>query len=315
MKNTEESKLSMFLTVANYQTGYTAITTTLPNYAANAAILLSIIPQVQTFATQQKVSKMGIAESKDALRKVLEVQTADYGRKLAAYAKLTNNLTLAQEVKIAESTLKQVADTAMRDYGQLMYDRAQPIVASLAPYGITAASQTQLLGAISAYNAIMGKPSAGRVESKLTTKQLVGLLKLGMDTLALMDAAVEIVKVTQPIFYSGYRNARRIIVTGTGSLALKGLVREAVSGQPVKGVTIEFVLNEGVTLSKVAGTKTKVKANVVKKSADKGGFNIKTLPTGNYTVLLKKQGYAEHSTTVYVNSGEPAELIVDLELI
>ena len=62
--------------------------------------------------------------------------TADYARKLGTYAKFTNNTTLAQEVKFTESKLRQVADTAVKDFGQLVYNRAQLIVASLATYGI-----------------------------------------------------------------------------------------------------------------------------------------------------------------------------------
>lgn len=58
------------------------------------------------------------------MKESLIVTTADYTRKLGVYAKFTNNATLAQEVKFTEGKLRQVADTAVKDYAQIVYDRA-----------------------------------------------------------------------------------------------------------------------------------------------------------------------------------------------
>jgi hypothetical protein len=171
MTNQQESRLSMYFTFRDYQVPYTVITNALPNYSANSTIFLNTIPQIQSISEQQKMSKKGLADGKNQLKDTLIVMTADYARKLSAYAKFTNNPTLAQEVKFSEGKLKQVADTAVKDYAQIVYDRAQPIVASLATYGITAATQTSLLNAITAYNASIGKPGVVRTERIQATKQ------------------------------------------------------------------------------------------------------------------------------------------------
>lgn len=309
MTSPQESRLSMYLTFKDYQAPYTTITNALPNYPANSTILLNTIPQIQAISEQQKMSKKGITDGKNSLKESLIVMAADYARKLGAYAKFTNNATLAQEVKFTESKLRQVADTAVKDYAQIVYDRAQPIVASLATYGITAATQTALASAIMAYNASIGKPGAGRSEGTQTTKQLVALFKTADAALANMDAAVEIVRLTQVNFYNGYKSARKVIETGAGSLSVKGMVTDAKTGTPVKGVTVTFSLDGGFTKAKSA-TNT---PDVIKKTADKGGFNIKSLSSGTYQVTLKKVGYADQIITISVNDGEMTILNVSLE--
>ena len=172
MTGQEESRLSMYLSFKDYQAPYTAITNPLPNYTTNSTTFLNTIPQIQAISEQQKISKKGVTDGKNQLKESLIVTSADYFRKLGTYAKFTNNATLAQEVKITESKLRQVADTAVKDYAQIAYDRSQPIVASLAAYGITAATQTALAAAIIAYNTSIGKPGTSRTEGGITTQQL-----------------------------------------------------------------------------------------------------------------------------------------------
>lgn len=309
MTSPQESRLSMYLTFKDYQAPYTAITSALPNYQANSTIFLNTIPQIQAIAEQQKMSKKGITDGKNSLKENLIVMASDYARKLGAYAKFTNNATLAQEVKFTESKLRQVADTAVKDYAQIVYDRAQPIVASLATYGITAATQTALASAITAYNASIGKPGAGRSEGTQITQQLVALFKTADTALANMDAAVEIVRLSQVNFYNGYKAARKVIETGVGSLAVKALITDATTGEPLKGVTVSFSLDG----SQLKAKATNNKPEVVKKTAEKGGFNIKSLLAGTYQVTLKKAGYADQVVSISVNDGELTELNVSLE--
>ena len=309
MTNKQESRLSMYLTFRDFQVPYATITNPLPNYTTNSTAFLNAITQIQAVAEQQKMGKKGVTVIKNQFKESLIVMSADYARKLGVYAKFTNNPTLADDVKFTESKLRQVADTAVKDYAQIVYDRAQPIVASLATYGITPATQTVLLKSISDYNTSIGKPGVTRVEGGKTTQQLDNLFATADSALANMDLAVEIVRLTQVDFYNSYKNARKVIDTGVGSLAVKGLVTDAVSGEPVKGATLSFVLEGNGTMLKGAKKATE---SVVKKTAEKGGFNIKSLPSGMYTVIIKKVGYADQVATVAVADGDLTELNIQL---
>lgn len=295
----------MYLVFRELQPNYTAITSPLPNYTANLTMFLNAIPQIQAVAEQQKVSKKGVTDSKNTLKESLIVLTADYARKLGVYAKFTNNAILAQEVKFTEGKLRQAADTAVRDFAQIVYSRAQPIIASLATYGITAATQAGLLTAINSYNATIGRPKASLTERTQVTKLLDAHFKTAETALAGMDAAVEIVRLTQPAFYAGYKNARRVVLTGRGSLAAKGRVTDAQTGEPVMGAEVLFALDGDTGKAKSARGAAE---GVSKKTAAKGGFNIKSLPSGVYTVTVKKVGYADQTARVAVADGELAEV-------
>ena len=266
----------MYLSFRDYQSAYTATTDPLPNYIDNSTTFGDTITQLQGVAEEQKISKKGVTDLKNILKESLIVPSADYARKLGVFAKFTNNPTLAQEVKFSESKIRQAADTAVRDYAQIVYDRAQANLAALATYGITAATQAALLEGITAYNASIGKPGAGRTESTQTTKLLDKLFKTADTALANMDAAVEIIRVSQPAFYTGYKNARKIVETGNGSLAIKGTVTDARSDEPVKNAILTFTLEGKSSMAKGA----KAGKSIVKKSAAKGGFNIMTAPGG-----------------------------------
>jgi hypothetical protein len=309
MTSQQEDRLSMYLTFKDYQALHVNITETLPNYSENSTLFLNTIPQIQSIWEQQKLSKKGVTDSKNQLKETLIVTTADYARKLGAYAKFTNNAKLAQEVKFSEGKLRQVADTAVKNYGQIVHDLAQPLIRSLTPYGITGETQATLAGAITAYNDSIGKPGAERSEGTQITKQLATLFKTADTALENMDVAVEIIRLTQVDFYNGYKSARKVIETGSGSLSIKGIVTDAKTGLPLKGVTVSFALDGGMMKAAAATT---TEPELVKKTAEKGGFNVKGLASGTYQVTLRKVGYADQVVTISVNDGEMTELNVSL---
>ncbi len=178
MNNYQESKLSMYLVARDYMTANATILTPLPNFATNQTEFQNAITQIQTSGELQNFDKTGIAGSKNQLKQTLVTLAADSSRKLTAYAKFTNNQTLLSENHYSESDLKRRADTNLRDAAQGIYDRAQPIIASLATYGITAATQTALLNAINAFNTAIPKPRLGITEKNNLPRNLLISLKL-----------------------------------------------------------------------------------------------------------------------------------------
>ena len=73
--------------------------------------------------------------------------------------------------------------------------------------------------------------------------------------------------------------------------------------------TFTFAPSNGLLKSAAANGKD----NIVKKTAAKGKFNIKSMPEGTYTVTITKPGYKDQVVTVSVVSGELAKLDVILE--
>lgn len=315
MNSGQEAKNSMYLASKDYLTTNAAIVTPLPNYSGFFTAFQGHITQIQTYAEQQQFDKTGIAENKGQLRSTLVMLAADTSRKLTAYAKFANNQVLMKETKYTESDLNRIADTALRDAAQGIYDRAQTNLTALATYGVTAATQTSLQNAITGFVTSIPKPRLGIADKKQTTTQLANLFKQADAALGNIDTLVEIVRLSQPSFYKGYKAVRKIVEMGTGSLTLKGLVTDAATGEPLKGVTINFCPECVEPTQKAAAngmSAAKEEVVLTKRTAEKGGFNIKSLPEGVYKVTIKKNGYKDQVVTVAVTDGDMGDLNIEL---
>ncbi|MEI7596839.1 MAG: carboxypeptidase-like regulatory domain-containing protein [Bacteroidota bacterium] len=307
MTTEQENKFSMQLTTRDFLTTNATITATLPNYAGIFTAIQTGITQIQSIREQQEFDKTGIAANKAQLKTSLIATAIDVARKTKAYATLTNNVVLLKEVDYTESDLKKSADTILKDICQVIYSRANANLAALATYGVSAATLTSLLNLLNSYSTWIPKPKLGIADKKIATEQLASLIKTLDDNFNKIDALVEIIRSTQPAFYSQYKNVRRIIASGSGSLSAKGKITDMASGDGLKGATITFMAN---------ADNKKTKASllpIVKKSANMGGFNIKTLAEGSYNVTISKAGYKDAVVTVYVNNSELSVLDVALE--
>jgi len=312
MKSRQESKLSMYLAVNDYLTTNAAVVNPLPNYSGYSAAFWCAIGQIQSNSEQQMFDKSGLKANKDQLKETLCMLVSDSSRKLQAYARYANNQLLLSETRFTESELDKAADNVLRDYAQGIYDRAQSNLTALTAYGITAATQAALQNTINGYVAAIPKPRVGRTETKQSTQQLAAAFADADSALESIDATVEIVKLLQPNFYNGYKSVRKLISTGRSKLAVKGLVTDLLSGEPLKKAVLTFATDGNGLMVQSATTGTPPNPLLVKKSANKGGFIVKSLPAGSYTVSCSKSGYAGQTATLTVAEGELSDLRMQL---
>jgi hypothetical protein len=309
MTHKQESKYSMKLAVRDFFNKNATITATLPGYGALYALYLANIAQIQLIREQQEIDKSGIKDNKDLLRVDLVTKAYDVGKKTEVYAKMNNNVILAKEVHYSETDLSKAADSKLKDRALLIYDRANANLAALATYGITAAVLTALKNAIDLFNASIPSTRTGKTETKAATDQLAKLFKSDDDLLAKFDLLVEVVRLSQPAFYSAYKDNRKVIDTANGSLALTALITDAINGEGIKGAKATFVLQNGT--NKVATAK--MEKPLVKITALKGIFKIKSLADGIYIVTIEKTGFKTVTVTVNIANGEMTVLEVKLE--
>lgn len=177
-------------------------------------------------------------------------------------------------------------------------------------YFINEETQTILQAAINDFSSSMSAPRLGATSKGQLTQQLVVLFKRAEVAETRMNASVELIRSSNPDFYNGYQAAGKVIKRGNTSLSVKGVVTEAQTSNPVKGVTVTFIpVNGTAKLSQSSGNG----AGLVKKTAAKGGFNIKSLEGGTYQVLFQKPGYAESTQEVNVTNGELCVVNATLE--
>ena len=309
MTSKQESKYSMKLAVRDFLNKNATVTATLPGYGTLFALYLANIAQIQVIREQQEIDKSGIKDNKDLLRVDLVTKAYDVGKKTEVYAKMNNNAILAKEVHYSETELNKAADSKLKDKALLIYDRANANLAALATYGITAAVLTALKNAIDLFNAAIPSTRTGKTETKTATDQLAKLFKSDDELLAKFDLLVEIIRVSQPVFYSAYKDNRKVIETGTSSLALTATITNKETGEGEKGVKVTFVSQNGALKS----TSVKAEKPIVKITAAKGIFKIKTMADGTYTATIHKSGFKEQIVTVTIAQGEMTELIIELE--
>jgi hypothetical protein len=92
---------------------------------------------------------------------------------------------------------------------------------------------------------------------------------------------------------------------GTHSLAVRGTITDADTKETIKGITITFLHPDG----------TNLQPPVIKKSAAKGGFTVKTMAEGIYKVKLSKVGYNDLVITIVVNEDEQCKMNAEISKI
>jgi hypothetical protein len=249
-------------------------------------------------AEEQITDTKGVTKNKLQLRNQLNTLGADNARKLTAYARLTNNQELLGKANYCASDFVRSMDYAIRDYAQIIYDCAEPIVDQLARFGITAATQSEFRSAIDEYFDVLPSPALVKINRIQATEKILKLIDTGNTYVANMAAAVETIRLSEPIFYFGFKMAQKVIVRGRVKLSVKGQTFDA-NDKPLPRVTMTVTLNRAVVL--------------VKKTSANGGFNIKSLDTGTYQFTFKKAGYGDQTVIVNVNDGEMSRVKVKLE--
>jgi uncharacterized membrane protein len=311
MNSKQQSKYNMYLTTDEFLTANSSVTLLLPNFSRFNATFQNGILEIRMSNEQQSFDKSGIAGNKSQLRKLLVTLAADASRKTQAYATIENNQILLSESKFTESHLKKASDSELEAYAQGIYDKSREHIQDLIPYGITEETQTAFLKAIADFRMAIPTPRNGTISTKLSTDQIAKAFVSCDEALGKIDALVEIVRISHPEFYNGYRSARKIIRFGTGTLQIKGSVVDVNTGEGLKGAVLRFALNDSNNglMKSTADNGIEV---LVKRAAKLGGFNIKSLPEGMYTVTIQKNGYADVTTSIAVTNGETAKLNVEL---
>ena len=302
MTNKQESYEKMSVASASFLFANHSITSELPSFSKYFTIVNEANGRITILATQQEMDKSGNSKNKNLLRATLVAQSMDVARKTTAYATNENDNVLLALVNYCESDLTKCSDTKMIGISQVICDSANAHIEALNTYSVSPASITTLQQLITDYSEAIPKVRIGKTDSTEATKQLAEEFKLLLTTWAKIDTLIEMLCTSSPAFYNEYQNVRKIIDTGVGYLSVKGSVTDAVSGEPIKGVTVEFYASRSRDL----------KPYLVKKTADKGGLNINSMPVDTYRIVAKKEGYVEHTSSLSVNDGETSFLNISI---
>jgi len=298
MTNKQESKFKMALSTDEFLLKNESLTKDLPEYGTIVTEFRGTLTKIKLIDGQQKNVRTGVAKDKRDIKNSLIAMAAENSGKVFAFAKVSNNKTLMDEVNFSNSDIGRMTDVAIRTYADELNKKMVTLLESLGKYGITAETQKKFAETLAAYENSLVKPRISIAEKREATKELQSLF-ISLDSqISKLDAIIGIIRYNEVNFYNGYRTVRKLVNTNAGVVALKATASDIVTSEPLKGVL--FTLTSDATV-------------LTKRTADKGSFHIRNMKPGTYEVAVKKDGYKEKALSVSINDSERSELKVELE--
>lgn len=301
MTSKQDSKLKMLLTARIFLLSSPAILAKLPNCAEFMTALDAAITQIQNTSEQGSYSTKGVTDNKQQLRDTLSTLTVDNSAKMQAYARYNHDTVLLAETKFTSTSLRKIPALELVDSAKGLYSRIQENIDKVTDYNLTVTTQTAFKTAIDAYVESIPQTRQSQLKSKENTLKEAQAFADADEALSNIDTLVEIVKLTEPAFYAGYKNARKIVEQGTGTLQVQGTVIEADTQKPIPVATLTFRLSGQTEVA------------LEKETAAKGGFIIKSLPEGIYDVTITKVGFKTQTISITVRWDELCNVEVELE--
>jgi hypothetical protein len=266
-----------------------SLTSRLPTFTVLRSSFDANIKQIGTLGQQQEADISGLRKQKEDLRMALTQKDLDISRRVVAFAKITKDPVLAKKAYYTETNLMKSSDNEFISACLVIYAAAENNLAVLSDYGVTEEILSSLKATIDEFKSVVDTPKEGYTEKKQATDQLAKLFADQATLLDNMDVLIEMLKDTQPAFYAEYQDTRKVTYH-TGSITVKGMATEAATGEPLSGVTMSFALDGEVKMEKV--------------TAAAGGFTIKSMEEGTYTVTASRLGYVTQTLTVNVLDDE-----------
>jgi hypothetical protein len=223
----------------------------------------------------------------------------DLSSNLSSFFWIKGDMKMYLEVKFTESSLKKTSDNEfVRICGNLLVV-AQDYLEQLADRNITEqtlADDGALLENFVSEKQVFIDTRRERFE---VIAQLNKQIKTTNFDLKAIDSIVDSLSVSQPVLAGDYWKARDIRKTAGSKIVLKGKVYDSVTNQPLPGAVMSIVRTD--SLKALASAPELVKTVKIKSAG--GGFQLKSLPAGNYQVTVTYYGYNDQQITASVNEG------------
>ncbi len=275
MNSRQESKLSMYHTVLrHFEENETLIKTIVP--FENAITELRATVEAISKAVQQQLrSTTGATLSKNEARSTLTRLTVEMADALYAYAADTSNHILKEAADLNRSDLRRYKDEELAPQCTNILQLAQAQGNNLDPYGIAPTTITALKTAADNYTAAVTGPRHAIAQRVTYRKNLEALYKKADAILKdRIDKLVPRFLGTNADFVSTFAADRSMIKPYSTVTQLRGVVLNSETQKPVRNASIQLV-EMGLSIQ----------------SSTTGGFLIKPLQKGAYTLNISKPGF------------------------
>ena len=299
MTSLQIKKLKMYMALRVLLGANLAILEKLPNATVLLTALDNAIADIQSNIALQQASGNEQKEQLEKLHDKVVQDAMDASRKTGAYADAIDNKALLKDSQLAESKISRLKDIELIQIAKGMYNLVNTNLEQLTPYGLTADTQTTFLSDIALFEAFIPQQGNAGLDKKNITKALNESYKTADKVVSHFDKLLEIVRLTEPKFYADYKALRRIEMP-TDVVQLVAKITDAVTGAGIPNVSVSLQLNGSSA------------DPIVKQTAEKGGFQIKSLENGIYTVTVEKIGYLTQTLTLTLPGDEQYSMEVKM---
>ena len=299
MTSLQIKKLKMYMALRVLLGANLAILEKLPNATVLLTALDNAIADIQSNIALQQASGNEQKEQLEKLHDKVVQDAMDASRKTGAYADAVDNKALLKDSQLAESKISRLKDIELIQIAKGMYNLVNTNLEQLTPYGLTADTQTTFLSDIALFEAFIPQQGNAGLDKKNITKALNESYKTADKVVSHFDKLLEIVRLTEPKFYADYKALRRIEMP-TDVVQLVAKITDAATGAGIPNVTVSLQLNGSSA------------DPIVKQTAEKGGFQIKSLENGIYTVTVEKIGYLTQTLTLTLPGDEQYSMEVKM---
>jgi hypothetical protein len=299
MTNLQIQKLRMYIALSILLKENPAILAKLPNGTKLLTALDNAIADIQANNLRQQESDAILREQLEELHKNLVNNIIATSRKMQAFADSKKSNALLKDIKFTKTDLANISDIELVQIAKKLHETVNLYLAELEKYELDAETQKTLLADITVYETTTPKLDKWLRDQKEITNILRVNFKTADEIVASIDKQVEIVHYSEPEFYKKYKTTRKIDVP-VDVVQLVAKITDAERGTGVPNATVAFTLNDSTA------------EPIVKQTAEKGGFQIKTIASGIYTVTVVKLGYITQTFTITLPGDEPYSLNVKL---
>ena len=211
MNHHVQNKLKMYKAVVNTCTINASDWNSLLAFGDTFNSVRVKIDDVEALILEQATRLSGVRAHKDKRKKEIIDNMKIVAGRLIAYAKVTGNVLLKEQVKFSPSKLKTGAEARLLQFLDIVLQKAQEQVGNLGTYGVTQQAIDELAAERTELNQLLGSVRSAIIERREFTlairnsmKEIDGILKEELDKLAVT------LKAVSPKFCERYKAARDI---------------------------------------------------------------------------------------------------------
>jgi len=299
MTSLQDQKLKMYLVLRVLLRSEPAILAKLPNGEEYLNALDGVIQGIMSITQRKNEGTGSIKNRQTQLSDQLKVRLQEDATKLKTYANYKGNNPLIAFCTLSDSKLSKMKEIETIVYSKSLYGYVNESLTDLAKYQLTADTQASLLDLISNFEVTNPELSNEKGKYKNLSGNLSDDFKQGDAIIVKLDDEVELIRNSDTEVYKLYWLKRKLDYR-VDSNQLMGHVSDATSGAGIPKATVSLALT---------GSSSEP---IVKQTADKGGFQQKTIPPGIYSVTVTKLGYVTQTLTITITGDEPYGLEVKM---